>query len=90
MRIREALTFVYATGKGCVGSRRRAKDMKNALLNATIVAGFNFFTSMAGIVTYQGLVSGAVDVKAATLVSLIYAGVGFFARLMVEMGIKEK
>lgn len=79
--LRNALTFVRLSNDG---SRNDAE----ALINAFIVAGFNFFSSMAGIVTYQGLVRGDVDLIAAALVSLIYAGLGFFARLLAERGIK--
>jgi len=59
-----------------------SRDYGTALVDALIVAGFTFFSSLAG-----GLATG--DSGRALLSSGIAAGVSFFASLMVSLGIKR-
>jgi len=79
--LRQALSYVGTDG----GELSRTRNWREALINAGIVAGFNFFTTLAGISVTQII----QDPVKALVASVISAGLGFFARLMVERGIKK-
>jgi len=58
---------------------------KDQIANALITAGFNFFSTLAGLGA-TALTTDAATVLAAAGVS---AGVGFFASLMLQRGLKK-
>lgn len=71
-------TRLFNGSKNADGSR----DYGTALVDAGIVAGFTFFSSLAG-----NMAAGSVSTAA--LSSAIAAGVAFFASLMISLGIKK-
>ena len=58
---------------------------KDQIANALIVAGFNFFSTLAGL-QVTALTADPATALAAAFVS---AGLGFFASLMVQRGLKR-
>ena len=56
---------------------------KDAVINAAVLAGFNFFATLAGMAVSQIIQEPAKALIAAS----VAAGLGFFSRLMVERGI---
>ena len=56
---------------------------KDQILNAVIIAGFNFFSTLASLSVTQVTTNPAT----ALIASGISAGVGFFSSLMVQRGI---
>jgi len=58
---------------------------KDQLTNAAIQAGFNFFSTLAGV-TATGVIRDPVY---ALVASGISAGLGFFASLMVQRGLMK-
>ena len=63
------------------GSHRRY--WKDAVINAAVLAGFNFFATLAGMAVSQ-IIQEPVK---ALIAAGVAAGLGFFSRLMVERGI---
>jgi len=59
--------------------------IKEQLINATIIAGFNFFSTLASM----GVTQLTTDPLQAILAGIISAGIGFFGSLMVQRGISE-
>jgi len=55
------------------------------VVNALIQAGFNFFTTLAGI----GATGAISDPKLALIACGISAGMGFFGSLMLQRGVKS-
>jgi hypothetical protein len=60
-------------------------NWKEQLVNACIQAGFNFFSTLAGV-TATGVIR---DPMYALVASGISAGLGFFASLMVQRGLMK-
>lgn len=59
--------------------------LKDQATNAAIIAGFNFFTTLAGL-----QVTGIVQDPAAALTAAgISAGLGFFISLLTQRGLKK-
>jgi len=56
---------------------------KDQILNAVIIAGFNFFSTLASLSVAQIV----TDPKTALIASSVSAGLGFFGSLMVQRGI---
>jgi len=80
MRIRNALSFIHTDPDS-----ENRRSMKDALINAAIVAGFNFFCTLSGMTVAQIVRDPAQALVAAG----VAAGLGFFARLMIERGLKR-
>ena len=59
--------------------------LKDQLINAGIVAGFNFFSTLAGL-SITGITENPVTALAAAAIS---AGLGFFASLMTQRGLHK-
>lgn len=59
--------------------------LKDQLINAGIVAGFNFFSTLAGL-SIIGVTENPVSALAAAGIS---AGLGFFASLMTQRGLHK-
>jgi len=59
-------------------------NLQEALLNAAILGGLTFFTTLGGI----GAVGLLADPKLGLCAAAISAGLAFFARLAVERGLK--
>jgi hypothetical protein len=58
---------------------------KDQIANALITAGFNFFSTLAGL----GATSLTADPATALAAAGVSAGVGFFASLMLQRGLKK-
>jgi len=58
---------------------------KDQIINATIVAGFNFFSTLASLSVTQVVQNPAT----ALIASGISAGLGFFGSLMIQRGITK-
>ena len=58
---------------------------KDQLINATIVAGFNFFSTLASISVTKVITNPVM----ALVASGISAGLGFFGSLMIQRGITK-
>jgi hypothetical protein len=58
---------------------------KDQIANATITAGFNFFSTLAGL----GATSLTSNPQTALAAAGVSAGVGFFASLMLQRGLKK-
>jgi len=58
---------------------------KDQLINASIIAGFNFFSALASM----GVTQLTTDPLQALLAGIISAGIGFFGSLMVQRGISK-
>ena len=59
--------------------------IKDQLINAFIIAGFNFFSTLASM----GVTQLTTDPLQALLAGVISAGIGFFGSLMVQRGIAK-
>ena len=59
--------------------------IKDQLINASIIAGFNFFSTLASI----GITSITSNPLQAIIAGTISAGIGFFGSLMVQRGITK-
>jgi len=59
--------------------------IKDQLINASIIAGFNFFSTLASM----GVTQLATDPLQTLLAGTISAGIGFFGSLMVQRGIAK-
>ncbi len=81
--VRRALTFV-SLNKTSPTPERKSSSLKEALINAGIVAGFNFFSTLAGI----SVARIVTEPQKAIIAAVIAAGLGFFGRLMVERGVQ--
>lgn len=84
--IKRALTFIRLSKNRNHPVEEDIKNvsMKEALINAIIVAGFNFFSTLAGI----SVAKIVTEPSKALIAAGIAAGLGFFGRLMVERGVK--
>jgi len=60
--------------------------LKDQLLNAAIIAGFNAFSTLAGL----GATGLLADPKVGIVAAAISAGVSFFGALMVQRGLKKE
>jgi len=58
---------------------------KDQIANAVIVAGFNFFSTLAGV----QITALTADPATALAAAGVSAGLGFFASLMVQRGLKK-
>jgi hypothetical protein len=58
---------------------------KDQIANALITAGFNFFSTLAGL----GATSLTSNPQTALSAAGVSAGVGFFASLMLQRGLKK-
>ena len=58
---------------------------KDQLINAGIIAGFNFFSTLASLSVTQVITNPAT----ALIASGISAGLGFFGSLMLQRGISQ-
>jgi hypothetical protein len=58
---------------------------KDQIANALITAGFNFFSTLAGL----GATNLTQDPLTALATAGVSAGVGFFASLMLQRGLKK-
>ena len=65
--------------------RNAQNEWKEALINAGIMAGFAFFTTLAGVQA----TALRTDPVGALLSATIAAGLAFFARLIIERGLKK-
>lgn len=61
-------------------------DWKNALIDSLIIAGLNFFTTLAGL----GVAGLCADPQKALIAAALSAGVGFLATLAFKRGIISK
>jgi len=59
-------------------------DLQESLVNAAILAGLGFFTTLGGL----GAVGLLADPKLGLCAAAIAAGLNFFARLAIERGLK--
>jgi hypothetical protein len=59
---------------------------KSQVANALIVAGFNFFSTLAGL----GAANLTADAATALAAAGVSAGVGFFASLITQRGLATK
>ncbi|RLG61380.1 hypothetical protein DRN86_00085 [Candidatus Geothermarchaeota archaeon] len=82
-----AVSFVHIDDKVVEANMDEKKkfNWKEAVIDALIVAGFNFFYTLAGISTAQ-IITEPVKVLVAGLVS---AGLGFFSTLAIKRGVKH-
>jgi len=60
-------------------------ELKEAVINASILAGFAFFETLAGV-AISGLLGEPLK---CLLAATIAAGIAFFGRLMYERGIER-
>jgi len=60
------------------------RKLQEALVNAAILAGLGFFTTLGGM----GAVGLLADPKLALCAAAIAGGLQFFARLAIERGLK--
>jgi len=60
-------------------------ELREALINACILAGLSFFTTLAGI-TAAGIKANPIT---SILAAIIAAGCTFFSRLAAELGITK-
>jgi len=60
------------------------RQLEEALVNAAILAGLSFCTTLAGI----GASGMKTDISGSLIAALISAGLAFFARLAVERGLR--
>jgi len=60
-------------------------SLKDQAINAGIIAGFNFFTTLAGL-QVTGITADPATALTAAAVS---AGLGFFASLITQRGLKK-
>jgi len=58
-------------------------NMREALINASILAGLAFFSTLGGL----GVAGLLADPRAALLAAAIAAGIHFFTRLALERGL---
>jgi len=58
-------------------------DWKGALVDAGIIAGLNFFSTLAGL----GATGIIADVHQSLVAALVSAGLGFFSTLAVRRGL---
>jgi len=88
-RLLSALCFVNMgeTGNtsGAGGGNGKRFDWMNALYDALIIAGFNFFSTLAGISAAQIITDPVKHLLAAG----ISAGLGFFTTLAVKRGLRN-
>jgi len=59
--------------------------LKDQVINAGIVAGFNFFSTLAGL----GATQAVKDPMTCLLAAAISAGVSFFGSLVAQKGLKK-
>jgi hypothetical protein len=59
--------------------------VKDQIANALIIAGFNFFSTLAGL----GVTSLTGEPVTALAAAGVSAGLGFFASLMLQRGLKK-
>ena len=62
---------------------RHRRYWADAIVNAAVLAGFNFFATLAGMSVAQII----QEPTKALIAAGVAAGLGFFSRLMVERGI---
>jgi len=74
-------TRLFNGGKNENGSR----DYKTAIIDASIVGGFTFFSTLGGL----GATGLMATPETGLLASFISAGISFFASLMVSLQIKK-
>jgi len=60
-------------------------DWKGALIDAGIIAGLNFFSTLAGL----GATGIIADVHQSLVAALVSAGLGFFSTLAVRRGLSR-
>ena len=65
--------------------RNPKNEWKEAIINAGIMAGFAFFTTLAGVQA----TALRTDPVGALLSATISAGITFFGRLIIERGLKK-
>ena len=83
--LKRALTFVkMSENTNAEEVANTSSSLKEAIINAVIVAGFNFFSTLAGI----SVAKIVTEPDKALLAAGIAAGLGFFGRLMVERGVR--
>ena len=87
-RLYEALTLIPHDTITNVARRvhrtvTKRHKWREALLNALVLAGFNFFSTLASISVTQII----TEPEKALIAAAIAAGLGFFGRLMIERGI---
>lgn len=59
---------------------------RDQVINAGIIAGFNFFSTLAGL----GATQAVKDPTTCFLAAAISAGVSFFASLVTQRGLKKE
>jgi len=82
-RLQLALTFVSRDENGNLRSGSGTKSLKEALINAFIMGGLSFFTTLAGMSIAQVVEDPVRALSAAG----IAAGLAFFTRLAIERGL---
>ena len=84
-RIRDGLSLVPVYFSNATNTIRNShrRYWKDAIVNALILAGFNFFSTLAGLSVAQII----TEPQKALVAAGVAAGLGFFSRLMVERGI---
>jgi hypothetical protein len=60
-------------------------SLKDQAINAGIIAGFNFFSTLAGV----GVTGLTQDPVVALTAAAVSAGLGFFASLITQRGLKK-
>ena len=89
-RILDALSFVSRIrvngGAGTGGGNRKEFSWKDAVCDALVIAGFNFFSTLAGISAAQIITEPIKHLLAAG----ISAGLGFFTTLAVKRGLSTQ
>jgi len=60
-------------------------NIKDQLINASIIAGFNFFSTLMSM----GIANVTANPLQSLLAGAISAGIGFFGSLMVQRGIAK-
>jgi len=85
-RIARAVSFLQLLndGGGGSGRGRRRFNWRDALADAAIIAGLNFFSALAGISATQIITE---PIKA-LLAACVSAGLGFFSTLAFKRGLK--
>lgn len=81
-RIARALSFVQQVDYPANGSERRF-NWRDAIIDALIIAGLNFFATLSGISITQII----HEPCKALLASAISAGLGFFSTLALKRGL---
>ena len=63
----------------------KEEPLRDMLLDALIIAGLNFFSTLAGI----GAVGITSDPVRSLIAAAVAAGVGFFSTLAIKRGVKK-